>query len=43
MLVPYDVVLRDGVAVGVDTGMPKLCSAALPVIGVGVEWRWETA
>lgn len=37
MVLPYDVVLKEGVAVGVDAGMPKLCSAALPGIGVGVE------
>lgn len=41
MLLPYDVVLKEGVAVGVEAIRPKLCSPELPGIGVGVEWRCE--
>lgn len=39
---PCEVALSDGVEVGVDIGMPNVCSAELPGIGVGVEWRYET-
>lgn len=37
MLLPYDVVLSDGVAVGVETGKPNVLSVELPGKGVGVE------
>lgn len=43
VLLPYDVVLSDGVGVvvGVEVDMPNARNAELPVIGVGVECRCE--
>ncbi len=39
VLLPYDGVLSDDVAVGVETGMLNVCRAELPGRGVGVECR----